>query len=358
MPTDFEGPLEFSEDNDEIGFNPLRFDLLSLSPVPGYVVIADAAGNPIWAHPSVVATIGVTGPTGPIGPPGQQGDQGPEGLRGFPGRDGTNGSNGATGATGPQGERGPPGMQGDTGPEGPLGPRGATGDTGATGATGAAGLVGPWPDLYPSSPNAMDDEFDDTTGSSGPNNGLASKWTLRGANAPTITYPTDSWAKFVANTTTFGYDQAKPAAQDYTAEIRYSLGGAINDSNSFGGLYLIDAVNGDLYTIYLLIGNSSTRCFDLEVSTWGASATFFGGAFTNLKALTSVPPPTNLRIQYTNSSTAIAFEVSWDGGLNWVNVWSVGADSIGHTHVGFFKTYDPDSTNQRTMGIDWFRRTA
>lgn len=214
-----------------------------------------------------------------------------------------------------------------------------------------------FPNLAPSSPNTMDDEFDDTSGMSGPVNGLNARWALRGGTAPTITYLANTWAKFDAGAVTFGYEQAKPAAQDYTVAMRFSIGGAVGTSNSFGGLYMIDSVNGDMYAFYYLIGNNNTRLGDLEVSTWGNSATFFGGAFANLKQLANTPPPTCLRVVYTNSSTGIAFEASYDGGLNWVNIWSVAADLQGHTHVGFFKTAN-GSGNMDLLAVDWFRRTA
>jgi hypothetical protein len=154
-----------------------------------------------------------------------------------------------------------------------------------------------------------------------------------------------------------GYDQAKPASQNYTAAMRYSIGGAIGHANSFGGLYLMDATNGDLYAFYYLFGNNSGRVCDLEVSKWGNSGSFFGGSFTALKGLTNTPIPTNLRIVYTNSSTAIDFEASFDGGNSWVNIWSESSDAIGHGRVGFFKTKNGGG-NEEILNIDWFRRTA
>lgn len=140
MPTDFEGPLEYQEDSsDDFGFNPLWFDLIGLSPIPGYVVTADAEGRPVWAVASGAA--GATGATGPIGPPGPPGPEGPPGYQGPPGPQGAT-VTGPTGATGPQGERGPMGPEGPPGPEGPYGPVGPAGPTGPTGATGATGADG------------------------------------------------------------------------------------------------------------------------------------------------------------------------------------------------------------------------
>lgn len=167
-PDDFDAPLAFTEDVDSqqsfvadeaaeldytepdsnpIGFNPLAFDLLGLSPVPGYHVIADASGNPIWA-PDVGAT-GATGATGAQGPPGNDGVDGEPGYPGPPGRDGATGATGATGVAGPQGVMGPPGPDGDVGPEGPLGPRGLQGETGTMGVQGVMGPPGFLPPEVP-----------------------------------------------------------------------------------------------------------------------------------------------------------------------------------------------------------------
>lgn len=229
-----------------------------------------------------------------------------------------------------------------------------TSENGISYATSASDVGSGFADLRPATPNAMDDEFDDTTGMSGSNNGLSSIWTQR--NTATLSYPATSWFRAVAATgNAWGIDQAKPSAQDYTVACRMSGDGRVGTSNSFWGLYLYDATNGDLYAIYYLVGNNNTRVGDIEVSKWGNSGTFFGGAFTNLKALTSAPPPNAFRLVYTNSSTAIDFEVSYDAGLTWINIWSESSDLIGHTRVGIFKTR---TGGGNTLNIDWFRRTV
>lgn len=228
MPTDFDGPLDFQEDDaSDFGFDALRFDLLSLSPVPGYVVIADASGNPIWAHPSVVATIGATGAAGTVGPPGADGPPGEPGDRGFPG---LQGSPGVAGTNGTNGERGPPGMDGAPGEDGQQGPTGLTGPAGATGATGATGspgsTVGHGSRVYASG------GFSHT--SSG--NHLAISF-------DTAVYNTD------------GYYSA-PAPTRLTADVNgiYAIGGNIQwDSNAVGHRILTVRLNG--VTAIGMIGN-------------------------------------------------------------------------------------------------------
>lgn len=214
--------------------------------------------------------------------------------------------------------------------------------------------------MRPASPNAMDDEYDDSTGSSGTVNGIAGKWTARGTAPSVISYPAPSWAFFRANNATFGYDQARPVAQDYTVDMRCSIGGDVASGNSFGGLYLRDSVNGDMYTLHLLIGNNNARMIDVEVASWGNSGTFLGGAFTLLKGIAGQPGPFVLRIAFTQSSGAVNFSVSYDGGVpgSFVLVHTIAADAIGHTHVGWFKTGSGSgSAFKDELAVDWFRRT-
>lgn len=168
-PDDFEAPLDYTEDvnteqafvadpalqldfeeeaENPIGFDALWFDLIGLSPVPGYHVIADAEGRPVWA-PDVGAT-GATGAQGPPGPPGADGTDGRDGDIGPPGPTGATGATGANGADGAQGVMGPPGMTGPEGPEGPMGPIGLRGETGPVGGTTIGQVVYP-----PSEPETM-----------------------------------------------------------------------------------------------------------------------------------------------------------------------------------------------------------
>jgi hypothetical protein len=82
------------------------------------------------------------------------------------------------------------GAQGAVGATGPIG---ATGAVGATGATGSAAVVPYWVAnnirTPPASPSSANEEWNDTTGMSGPINGLASSWTvLGGAGTQTRTY--------------------------------------------------------------------------------------------------------------------------------------------------------------------------
>lgn len=212
--------------------------------------------------------------------------------------------------------------------------------------------------LRPVSPNTMDDEYDDSTNMSGPVNGIDAKWTARGG-AVTVSWLADSWVHTLGTGATFGYDQPRPVTQDYTVALRFGSGGEVGSGNSFGGLYLRDGTNGDMYTFHLLTGNNNARVFDLEVASWGNSATFLGGAFTSLKSLANAECPIVIRIKYTHSSTGLDFDASYDGGLTWTNIWAIAADGISHTVVGWFHTTSGTGRALKDeMSVDWFRRTA
>lgn len=140
---DFDAPLAFNEDTNDIHFNPLQLADLADSPVPGYIIAADVNGDPIWVPPDTLVhgTNGTNGRDGAQGPPGF-GERGSKGWDGVPG---DRGPKGAAGVAGVQGTPGPvvPGWEGPRGRQGYDGPTGERGPVGATGATGATGTSAP-----------------------------------------------------------------------------------------------------------------------------------------------------------------------------------------------------------------------
>lgn len=356
MTTDFNGPLDFdAEVPSDFGFDALRFDTLSLSPVPGYVVVADASGNPIWVPASSITTTGAQGSVGPVGPPGMQGPQGDWGLQGPPGRDGTSGSNGATGSQGERGFIGPVGMEGPEGPPGPRGEQGPTGDTGATGATGARGLPGSSiADTAPTSANAMDDEFDDSAGQSGPINGLDAKWAWRNQSTSVLTYSPDGFLKIIPPTSATdalrGIEQVKPAAQDYTVVAKVSVGGVNNGNTALGGLWFVDSVNGDLYIFNVGITGAGVQLFG---GRYNSVTSFNSTVFTALT--TNRAQEVYLKSEYVNGTTTFNWWYSYDG-VAFIRIASF-VDAVVHTRVGLVVN-ESTNTGLTVMHCDWFRRTA
>ncbi len=357
MPTDFDGPLDFDADPvTDFGFDALRFDTLSLSPVPGYVVVADAGGNPIWVPASSIAAAGAVGLTGPIGPPGREGPVGPMGERGPPGKDGIIGIDGTNGATGATGVMGPPGPEGPMGPEGRMGPRGLTGDTGPTGATGSTGATGApggaVADAKPGSPNAMDDEFDDTSGMSGPVNGLNARWTWRNQGSASVSFPSLGGMRILlpasATTNTRILEQAV-AAGDFTFEAKVALHSySANFANA--GIVVIDRTNDDFYKFGLENAATATAAGTYMIQQYWTNVTTFSSALT-------------LRTYGANQVYLRAMRVSgvlefWysTNGEDWIN-FGTGLGGIGETGVGIFANNENNLTGQ-WGAFKWFRRTA
>ena len=137
--------------------------------------------------PAVAA--GLQGPPGPQGPQGPAGPAGPAGAAGPAGPAGPQGPIGATGAQGVPGPAGATGPAGPAGPQGPAGPEGPAGATGPQGPAGPAGTINGGtdlfvlgspdtanlpnsvsnptvylsPDVQPTHPGTLDDEFNGTS---------------------------------------------------------------------------------------------------------------------------------------------------------------------------------------------------
>lgn len=356
MPTDFDGPLAFdAETPDDFGFDALRFDLLSLSPVPGYVVVADAEGRPIWVAPGAIASIGAQGLVGPVGPPGMQGPQGDWGLQGPPGRDGTSGSSGAPGATGAQGNQGQPG---DPGPEGLQGIRGAPGETGATGATGTTGATGPRGipgDQVPGPPavaNAANDEFNDDTGMSGPVNLLSAIWTWRNQGLATTTFPDTGGMRIntpASATSSHRILEQAVAAGDFSFETKVALNArATNFANV--GIIAIDRTNGDFYKFGIEAASTATGAGIYIVRQTWTNATTFASASTVRTYGSNV-----IHLRIRRISSAFWFDYSGNG-LDWINFDSALAD-IGINGIGIA------ANNENSLPDQWgtfyyFRRSS
>jgi len=239
-----------------------------------------------------------------------------------------------TGVPGPRGETGPqgePGVDGEPGPEGPPG-------------TGSAY------DIPPSSPNSMDDEFDDTSGMSGNTNGLNARWSWWTQGAATISWPTGDHAVIATATAAgpswHGIDQAIPSAQDF--EVTCKIDVQARYANFWRAGLCLRGASGQIYVLGLVYNNG----IKLDFQRYTNSTTFNsspGGDFAVGFG------PIYLRFNFTNSSSAIKCSFSRDG-TTWSSFASI-TSAFTVTRVGL--GIDQESSGDTlSVFFDWFRRTA
>lgn len=200
---------------------------------------------------------------------------------------------------------------------------------------------------YPASPNATyDDEFDDTTGNSGPNNGLDARWNWynQGAAAVSWAYP--------------GYLTLDPPSQitvnwrilyinsiaDGTYEAYVSLNGVVNEAR--GGICAIDYTNGDFYTIFL----DSQDGQRIKVERWTNPTTVGANHFNG----TGWPQSAYLRI--IKNGTNLQFWASRDG-RGWYRFFSV-TDIVNVTGIGICATEISGSSGLTFLNVGYFRKVA
>lgn len=217
-------------------------------------------------------------------------------------------------------------------------------------------------DTYPASPDAMNDEFDDTSGNSGTVNGLNARWAWRNQGTATIDFNTQGWATInspAATNQNFRIiEQAIPAAQNYTVEAKFSFSGFGQDavSDARGGIMLIDGVNGDFYECGLEIIAVQAR---VEVTRWTNVTTYFGGAFVVGEGTHASAHGVNniyIRIQYVLATTTFTMFISQDG-IGWQKCYNSWVDAVAVTKIGIGIG---ESSNQGLAKIhcDYFRRIA
>ena len=203
----------------------------------------------------------------------------------------------------------------------------------------------------PVTANAMDDEFDDSSGMSGPINGLDARWTWQNQSTTTITYPTPGWATISpparAGDSVRQIWQAAPAG-NWTVEAKVSLGAP--SANVFiAGIYARDGTNGDFYFLDCIIGTGSVG---VEVTRFTNDTTWDS---TPKTASTYGSNSIYLRIQYTATGTRIAFWVSADG-IGWERIYEA-ADAVGVTQFGIAFN-ETANTGLSKLHVDYFRKVA
>jgi len=202
----------------------------------------------------------------------------------------------------------------------------------------------------PASPNTLDDEFNDTTGMSGAVNGLNARWTWRNQGGASVSFGKPGYIT-ISPASASGWrilEQNEPAG-NYTFEAKFSMDSALTVSQ-YGGIVLVDGVNGDLYSIQFGAFSAGNR-LRIEVDRWTNVTTFS----SNLISFGHNVPLTELWLR-----------VSWDG-ANYSVYWStdgVGwtlfhtfADAVVVTKVGIGFLVETFNAVQQ-LHCDYFRRTA
>lgn len=202
----------------------------------------------------------------------------------------------------------------------------------------------------PASPNALDDEFNDTTGNSGAVNGLDAKWTWRNQGGASVSFGKPGYITLSPSSASNWriLEQNEPAG-NYTFEAKFSMDSLLT-VNQYGGIVLIDGVNGDLYSVQFGVFSGGNR-LRIEVDRWTNVTTFL----SNLISFGHGAPPTELWLR-----------VSWDGanfsaywstdGVGWT-LFHTWADAVVVTKVGIGMLVETFNAVQ-ALHCDYFRRTA
>ena len=230
----------------------------------------------------------------------------------------------------------------------------AAAPTGGSGSGDGDGKPFLW--TPPSSADAMDDEFNDTSGMSGPTNGLDSKWSLYNMGTSSWRRLSDDYAPGC-----FGFDI--PTGQATNQFILQAVpGGAFR---VFCRFQQVDLENRQMWGLVIADGSGNGMCMRLdtgetnsyvqEVSGWNPtgsttsllpelSSAFTGRAITNLwlaydgsTGVTIAGAPSD-RARYALSPSAGRTKSSWTP-----------------THVGFGRLY---GTGRARVLVEAFRREA
>jgi hypothetical protein len=229
---------------------------------------------------------------------------------------------------------------------------------GATGGGGGTYVYNTGdPDKPPASPNAMDDEFDDTTGMSGSVNGLNGRWSWLNQGSATISFTTvpgsadlnigaaqaaDSFRMLV---------QTAPVTQNWEFTAKFCIQCAANGRARAGFIMAASGATPGLFdwTVGVDATNTQTQCLQ-----WTWPGTFSAGVSGN-GGIT--PNAVYLKIIHTQSSGAITLWWSSSGKANtWVRGGSFTRPFV-IDRIGFFVN-EHDSFGATHCVCDWFRRTA
>lgn len=256
---------------------------------------------------------------------------------------------------------------------GQLWPRGgsAPGSTGATGATGPAGPTGPtgpagsrYPDTkpgteeLPSSANAMDDEFSDASGHSGPLNGLAAKWSKHNIGTASWLILDDAQAPGsllfaipASNPADQGIYQPVPAG-DFRAVARFEA--AHMGDRQMWGLFIVSTAGAGVS----MTGDDTADVARLRnLTAWVQTSSVAPGAYTaGYGYVAGVPITLSLR-----KSGTTYFGSLWHGErVKPSAMIEISGTPTAFTpaYVGFGRVHGGGSLGTSRIALDYFRISA
>jgi len=223
-----------------------------------------------------------------------------------------------------------------------------------TGGGGGGGGLPAWltfhPDAPPSSPNAMDDEFDGTS--------LDPKWTWRNQGTATVTF--SKGALIITDSPNVGHcrilEQSLPSPPyEFTLKVGLS---AQPLNYAIAGFSLFESASSKLIT-YHINANSSTK-FSINVTRFNSVSSYNSDIYVG-PTLGDRPTLVYMRVSYDGSN--INYLISPDG----VSFYKL-ASSTGSGNGFLISAPDKigivinNTNNQQTQNImgdfHWFRRTA
>jgi hypothetical protein len=205
----------------------------------------------------------------------------------------------------------------------------------------------------PDTPDAMDDEFNDASGMSGPVNNLDSKWTWRNQSTATATFPHVGRLKLTVPTSasaSFRILEQAVAAGDFGFEMKCSLNSRQANFASVG-MIAIDRTNGDFYLIGLgtaAVGTANPPQQILQ-QQWNSPTSF------NSQVTARNYGPNSVYLKIERLSGVLWFWYSSDG-ESWVNVTAALVDGVGVNGIGI--AVSEEHNNGGTFAtVEYFRRT-
>lgn len=161
------------------------------------------------------------------------------------------------------------------------------------------------PDVSASSPNAMDDEFDDTTGNSGTINGLNARWSWLNQGVATATFKNSCLIlDAVGNTQNEKAIIQTAPATPWEVTTKFGVLGANN--NQWGGLILYDSISGKIIDFQFGGQYGVTVFYMSNITTFSSTRATFGGWGWPLNF-------NPLYFRVSDSGTNLSFSLSTDG---------------------------------------------
>ena len=259
------------------------------------------------------------------------------------------------------------GIDGEDGEPGPPGPAGSTGPAGAglnshyvitlPDASLPNAIVHPqeanfFADTPATSPNAMDDEFNDTSGNSGTVNGINARWT--NTNTAVLTYAPQGWVKLTG--AAHSGHQIRGILQSLPGDGTYDMKVSFQSNNAvvFVGMWLKDLINGDSYAYGIVTAIGPPVTFTLFVTKYASDT----GGVTNVRNTTAASGAfvmERLYLRFVKAGTTFTWYHSMDG-IAWT-MFHTETDAIVPTAIGLM--YDEQSNlTGNAVFVDWFRKTA